>query len=115
MILRILGLGILFFVLLFTLPFMFFFFWPFGWMFGNFAWLVFLLFIGFGIYLLARNRRTGQLAFGVLLLFAGAAFLSYNLWDFDLLRFWPLILIFWGLMLVAEKSILNKNERRPAQ
>ena len=110
MILRILGLGILLFVLLCGLPFFFFPLWPFG----NLTWLALLSFIGFGIYLLAHHRRAGQLVLGMLLFFVGLAFLSHNLWDFDLFRFWPLILIAWGLTFLLEKPV-KTNPGRPAQ
>jgi hypothetical protein len=103
MIFRAIGLSFLimglFFFSLVCLPFAFF--WPFG-HFGA-GWLLLLLAGGFGFHLLAQNRRLAQSAFGMLLLFAGAAFLSHNLWDFDLLRFWPLLLIFWGVTLLLER------------
>jgi len=106
MILRLFGTGILmfilFFVFLFSLPFLFF--WPFGWH-APAGWL--LLLIGLGVFLLSQNRRTGQLVLGLTLLFSGSALLSFNLWDFNLLRFWPALLIFLGLALILQ--------RRPAQ
>jgi hypothetical protein len=99
----------LFFFSLVCLPFVFF--WPFGHL-GT-GWLLLLLAAGFGFYLLAQNRRVAQLAFGILLLFAGAVFLSYNLWEFDLLRFWPLLLIFWGVILLLERLKTGKPEGAP--
>ncbi|MCI0406138.1 MAG: DUF5668 domain-containing protein [candidate division Zixibacteria bacterium] len=104
MILRLFGIGmlmfILFFAFLFSLPFLCV--WPFGWH-APAGWLLFLLLIGLGVLLLARDKRTGQLAFGVSLLFVGAAFLANNFWDINLLRFWPALLILWGLALILQR------------
>ena len=114
MILRLLGLGILFLALLCCLPFLVLSTWPFGWSFGDLGLLSPLLCTGFGIYLLAYNRRAGQLTFGILLLFSGFAFLSHNFWDFDFFRFWPLLLIFWGLVLIVQRLALNDRVGRPS-
>ncbi len=104
MILRLFGIGMLMFVLfsafLFSLPFLCF--WPFGWQ-APAGWLFLLLLIGLGVLLLAQNKRTGQLVFGLSLLFAGLAFLSFNLWDVNLLQFWPMLLILWGLVLILQR------------
>jgi hypothetical protein len=94
----------LFFTFLFSLPFLFI--WPFGWH-APAGWLFLSLLIGLGVFLLSQNRRTGQLVFGLTLLFVGLAFLTFNLWDFNLLQFWPALLIIWGLVLILQ--------RRPAQ
>lgn len=104
MILRLFGIGmlmfILFFAFLFSLPVLCF--WPFGW--NAPAGLLFLLLlIGLGALLLTRDKRTGQLVFGLTLLFVGASFLANNLWDINLLRFWPTLLILWGLVLVLQR------------
>ena len=108
MIIRLFGIGILmfalFFAFLFSLPF--FFIWPLGWH-APAGWLFLLLLIGLGVLLLAQNRRTGQLVFGLTLLFGGLAFLTHNVWDCDLIQFWPALLILWGLALILQ--------RRPAQ
>lgn len=108
MILRLFGIGILMFILffafLFSLPFLCF--WPFGWH-APAGWLFLLLLMWLGVFLLAQNKRAGQLVFGLSLLFAGLAFLSFNLWDFNLLQYWSLLLILWGLLLILQ--------RRPAQ
>lgn len=104
MILRLFGIGmlmsILFFAFLFSLPF--FCLWPFGWC-SPAGWLFVLLLIGLGVLLLSKNRRIGQLVFGLTLFFVGAAFLANNLWDLDLLRFWPVLLIIWGLALILQR------------
>lgn len=108
MILRFFGIGMLMFILffgfLFSLPFLRF--WPFGWH-APAGWLFLLLLVGLGVFLLSQNRRTGQLVSGLTLLFAGLAFLAHNIWDFNLLQFWPALLILWGLALILQ--------RRPAQ
>lgn len=90
----------LFFAFILSLPF--FFVWPFGWH-APAGWLLFLVLLGLGVYLLSQNRRTGQLIFGLTLLFAGLAFLAYNIWDFNLLEFWPSLLILWGLALILQR------------
>ncbi len=90
----------LFFASLFSLPFLFI--WPFGWH-APAGWLLFLVLLGLGVYLLSQNRRTGQLIFGLALLFAGLAFLTHNLWDFDLLQSWPALLIIWGMALILQR------------
>jgi hypothetical protein len=104
MILRLFGIGMLmfmlFFAFLFSLPFLCL--WPFGWH-APMGWLFLLLLIGVGVLLLARDKRTGQMVFGLTLLFAGLSFLSYNLWDFNLLQFWPALLILWGLALIFQR------------
>ena len=71
------------------------------------VWPFFLLLLIPGAYLLAKNKRIGQLVFGLTLLFAGLAFLTHTVWDFDLIQFWPALLILWGLALILQ--------RRPAQ
>lgn len=104
MILRFFGVAILmcglFFASIFSLPFLFI--WPICPI-GPGIWLLFLLLLGLGVYLLAGNRKTGQLVFGLALVFAGMAFLAGNLWDFNLLRFWPALLILWGIVLVLQR------------
>jgi len=104
MIVRLFGIGILMcaacFTFIFSLPF--FFIWPFGWH-APAGWLLFLLVTALGVYLLSQNRRTGQLVFGLTLLFAGLAFLADNLWDLNLLRFWPALLMLWGLVLILQR------------
>lgn len=105
MILRMFGIGMLmlalFFGFLFSLPFLCF--WPFGWH-NEAGWLFLLVLLGLGILLLSQNRRIGQLVFGLTLLFVGAAFLTNNLWDVNLLRFWPALLILWGLALILQRK-----------
>ncbi len=57
-----------------------------------------------------RNDKAGDIIFALLLIFAGGMFLANNLgiipWEIwtELWRYWPVLLILWGLRIVLGKS-----------